>query len=324
MRYTKEMAMKHARRACMAAGASEAMANALAAATVAAEFAGRTTVGLAHLLDYIAAFATGGISGIAWPEISFPAPALIRVDAKGGIAQLGFDLAFDELCTRTNLYGITAFAQENSYTAGELGYYTRRLADMGLVAIAATNGPALMAAKEEGEPVYGTNPISFAAPVAESAPLVIDQASSASAFVNIRLAAEKGESIPEGWAIDHEGKATTDARAALKGALLAFGGPRGANIALMVEVLAAGVTGANWSLDAPSFTDSNHSPGVGIFVVALKPDLLDPLFSSRLKSQIERLREKGIHIPGQNGQKDEIELPQALVEALVGTFQEPA
>ena len=95
--------------------------------------------------------------------------------------------------------------------------------------------------------------MAFAAPVADGPPLVIDQSSSATAFVNIRKAADEGREIPEGWALDATGHSTTDPVQAMKGALLAFGGARGANIALMVEVLAAGLSGANWSLDAPFF-----------------------------------------------------------------------
>jgi len=142
---------------------------------------------------------------------------MIQVDARGGIAQLGFDLAFDELQKRTELYGIAIFSQSSSYSAGELGYYTRRLAEAGLVALAATNGPACVAAGKSAEAVYGTNPLSFAAPAENGGPLVIDQASSATAFVNVRRAAESDEPIPEGWAIDTKGRPTTDANEALKG-----------------------------------------------------------------------------------------------------------
>ncbi|MGL4286580.1 MAG: Ldh family oxidoreductase, partial [Phreatobacter sp.] len=262
-----------------------------------------------------AGFAAGRIVGAAEPDISFPAAALIRADAKGGIAQLGFDLAFAELRTRAETYGITAFAQDNSYTAGELGYYARRLAEAGLVALAASNGPALVTAGGSSEAVYGTNPLAFAVPAGDGS-LVIDQASSATAFVNVRTAAERGEAIPEGWAIDAEGQPTTDARAAVKGALLAFGGARGANIALMVEILAAGLTGANWSLDAPSFAGGSQPPGIGLFVVALKPDLLTAGFSTRLRAQTERLAGKGLHIPGRRPAIDTIELPASLVASV--------
>ena len=146
--------------------------------------------------------------------------------------------------------------------------------------------------------------------------MLIDQASSATAFVNIRQAAETGEAIPPGWAVDAAGRPTTDPRAALTGALLAFGGERGANIALMVETLAAGLTGANWSLDTPSFARGSQSPGVGLLVIALKPDLLAPDFSARLAAHLERLAAKGVHIPGRRPARQDIELPDALLEAI--------
>ncbi|MBN8939360.1 MAG: Ldh family oxidoreductase [Rhizobiales bacterium] len=316
MRLSKYDAWALAHRAAVGAGAAEAVARSLADATIAAERAGRGAVGFAHLVDYLAGFAAGRIPGTVEPVITFPAAALIRADAKGGIAQRGFDLAFAELRSRTAAYGITAFAQENSYTAGELGYYTRRLAEAGLVALAASNGPALVTVAGASTAVYGTNPVAFAAPVQGGAPLVIDQASSATAFVNIRKAAETGETIPEGWAVDAAGEPTTDARAAVKGALLAFGGARGANIALMVEILAAGLTGANWSLDAPSFADGDRSPGIGLFVVALKPDLLAPAFPARLAAQLERLAASGIHVPGSRPAVETIELAPSLMAAI--------
>ncbi|MDT3377503.1 Ldh family oxidoreductase [Labrys neptuniae] len=316
VRLGREAAWTLAHGACRGAGASEVIARSLADAIVAAEWAARPSVGLAHLRDYLAGFTSGRIATNVEPEFDDPALAVIRSDAKGGIAQLGFDRAYRELCSRAGRYGLAVFAQRNSYTTGELGYYVRRLAEQGLVAIAASNGPALMAAALGSEAVYCTNPLAFAAPVAGGPPLVIDQASSATAFVTVRKAAEKGEAIPEGWAVDAQGQPTTDASEAVKGALLAFGGARGGNIALMVEVLAAGISGANWSLDAPRFMTGEKSPGTGLFVLALKPDLLEPDFADRLKKQLERLSGKGVHIPGRKRAEDTIEIPKAVIEAL--------
>lgn len=316
VRLGREAAWTLAHGACRAAGAGEAIARSLADAIVSAEWVGRSSVGLAHLRDYLVGFTSGRIATGAEPELDDPALAIIRSNAKGGIAQLGFDRAFEELCGRAGLYGLAVFAQHNSYTTGELGYYVRRLAENGLVAIAASNGPALMAAALGSEAVYCTNPLAFAAPVAGELPLLIDQASSATAFINVRRAAEKGEAIPEGWAIDAQGRPTIDAREAVKGALLAFGGARGGNIALMVEVLAAGISGANWSLDAPRFMTGEKSPGAGLFVLALKPDLLEPGFAGRLKEQLRRLSGKGVHIPGRKRAGDTIEVPRTVIEAL--------
>ena len=101
--------------------------------------------------------------------------------------------------------------------------------------------------------------------------------------------------------------------AALRGALLAFGGARGANVALMREVLAAGLTAANWSLDAPPFDRGGRSPCAGLLVAAIAPRLIAPDFPQRLRLQLERLAGLGIHIPGRRSGSEEIELPDELV-----------
>jgi LDH2 family malate/lactate/ureidoglycolate dehydrogenase len=312
-RFTLQAATDLAARAIRAAGASEAAALSLARASVSANAHGKGSSGFSHLMDYLAALRAGRIVGDAEPLITSPAPAAIHCDARGGMAQLGFDRAFDSLSERARTFGIALFAQNGSYTTGELGYYPRRLADVGLVAFAATSGPALMTVSGAKAPVYCTNPIAFAAPLDEGPPLLIDQASSATAFVQLRHYAEQGETLPAGWAVDGDGEPTTDPQAALRGALLAFGGARGANIALMVEVMAAGLAGANWALDAPSFLSGDRSPGAGLLVIAITPALLAPDLPQRLRLQLDRLAKLGVHIPGRRAATTEIELPDALV-----------
>ncbi len=287
-------------RACIGVGCDEVNARSLVAATLSAHVNGPVAMGLPHLVDYLNALEAGRINGRARPVLSEPFPATISADADGGIAQTGFDLAFDRLVEKAGTFGLAMFAQLNSYTSGELGYYVRRLAARGLVALAATNGPALMAARPGGSRVYCTNPIAFGAPGGvEGGPdggqIVIDQASSATAFVKLVKAAEAGASIPPGWAVDADGNETTDARAAVEGALLPFGGARGANIALMVELLTAGVAGANWSLDAGDFRDGDRSPAIGLTVIALAPP---QGFATRVAEQSRRLADLGVHIPG--------------------------
>jgi (2R)-3-sulfolactate dehydrogenase (NADP+) len=311
-RFTLDAATALAVRAIRAAGASDEAALSLARATVSANAHGKGSSGFSHLMDYLNALRAGRIVGDAEPLITSPALAAIHCDAKGGIAQTGFDRAFDSLCERSQTFGIALFAQNGSYTTGELGYYPRRLAEAGLVAFAATSGPALMTVAGAKTPVYCTNPIAFAAPLDQGPPLLIDQASSATAFVQLRHYAERGEALPPGWAVDADGQPTTDPQAALRGALLAFGGARGANVALMVEVMAAGLAGANWALDAPSFLSGDRSPGVGLLAIAITPTLLAPDFPQRLRLQLDRLAKLGVHIPGRRAAGAEIELPDAL------------
>nr|BFD40957.1 Ldh family oxidoreductase [Pseudomonas sp. FFPRI_1] len=312
-----------AQRCCLDAGSSQEVAQALAEATVSAQGHGLASVGFEHLVDYLQGFASGRIVGRAKPRVTQVAPAMIRCDARQGIAQLGFEQAFDALCDNARQLGISLFALHNGFTCGELGYYTRRLGGEGLVALAFCNGPPLLTVAGQRQPIYSTNPLAFAAPCGDGRLLLIDQASSATAFVNILKAAEAEEAIPEGWAVDAQGAATLSAREAMHGALLAFGGGRGANIALLVEVLAGGVTGANWSLDAPDFRSGAQSPGSGLLVIAIAPHLLDEQFEARLAQQMQRLATLGVHPPGQakqqawaRAQKEGISLPIGLYKRL--------
>ncbi|RFC66982.1 MULTISPECIES: Ldh family oxidoreductase [Mesorhizobium] len=282
--------------ACHAVGCNDGNAASLVEATLSAHLLGPPAMGLPHFVDYLEAFKGGRIDGRVTPQVTRPLPAIISVDAKKGIAQAGFDLVFSSLVEQTRKTGLALFTQSNSYTAGELGYYVRRLAAEGFVALAATNGPPLMAVASGGQRVYCTNPLAFAAPGGPlGGQIVIDQASSATAFVKLIKAAAAGEAIPEGWAIDASGAPTTDAAAAVAGALLPFGGARGANIALMVELLAAGLSGANWSLDAGDFRSSDQSPAIGLTIIVLAPP---PGFAARAAAQAQRLASLGVHIPG--------------------------
>ena len=113
----------------------------------------------------------------------------------------------------------------------------------------------------------------------------------------------------------------------MHGALLAFGGSRGANIALLVEVLAGGVAGGNWSLDAPDFRSGAQSPGSGLLVITIAPHLLDEQFEARLARQMQRLATLGVHPPGQAKQQawaraqiEGISLPMALYQQMAARF----
>ncbi len=292
-------------RACRTCGASAAMAEALVAASLSAHLAGRPEVGLPHLLDHLDSLLAGRIRGDAMPEISQPAPTMLSVDGGHGIAQLGFDSAFDRLAERAHQLGMALLVQRNIYPAGELGYYVRRLAQAGLLGIAACNAHPLMAANPASGAVFSTNPLAFAAPLPlPRPPLVIDQASSATAFVSILRAEATGSAIPEGWAVDAEGRPTTDPAAARRGALLPAGGYKGANIAPMVEILAAGLSGGNWSLDAGHFLETASPPGATMTVIAIDAEAAAPGFCSRLADQLARLAARGVHVPGSGARPD--------------------
>jgi (2R)-3-sulfolactate dehydrogenase (NADP+) len=194
-------------------------------------------------------------------------------------------------------FGLAAFAQRGAFTCGPLGWFVARLAEPGLVAVATAVSPAVLAAGPGTGRIFGTNPMAYAMPRAGRAPLVVDQASSSTAFVSVRAAADRGDVLPEGWAVDAAGRPTTDPTAALAGALLPFGGYKGANIALLVELLSA-MAGGRWSMDAPPWDSGSQSPEVGMFVLAVNPNLFGDGFPARVQDYLERLTDAGVRVPG--------------------------
>lgn len=302
-----------------AEGAHAATARSLALATVAAEQRGRTEVGAVHLLDYLAALRAGRLDGQARPRVVDARAGALSVDAASGTAQAAFDLACDDLGRRARDCGIAVLSIHTCFTAGEIGHYTTRVAEQGLIAIAGSNSPALMSAFGAKEPVTGTNPLSFALPHPDG-PRMFDQAASATAWVNIREAADRGEPIPDGWALDPQGESTTDAAEGLAGALLPFGGAKAGNIAFMVELLAA-MSGGSFSLDAPAFDTGDASPQVGLFVIAIDPTVFDSRFADRAEAHLRRVAaEHGADFGRRKESRTDIALPSHVYDTLTRTI----
>jgi (2R)-3-sulfolactate dehydrogenase (NADP+) len=150
--------------------------------------------------------------------------------------------------------------------------------------------------------LFGTNPIALAAPRQGQPPLVIDQSSSVIARGEIMLHEQQGKPLPKGWALDGTGKPTTDPKAALHGgSLLPAGGYKGVGIALLVEIMAAGLTGANFSFTASSFANNDGGPPrTGQFFIAIaSTTFAGPGFADRLEELFTRmLAEPGTRLPG--------------------------
>jgi (2R)-3-sulfolactate dehydrogenase (NADP+) len=290
-------------------GASSGVASSVASSCFDAQAESEGSAGFETAAYYCDALNAGRVNGTTLHATTKPTPVMFCVDAQRGFTHPAFDAEFHEFVAATHQYGIALFNLRNGYTSGALGYYVHRLASVGLVAMAFANaGPAVLAPSGGHRPVFCSNPIAFALPRSSGYPLVIDQSSSQTAIVNLRSAAKRGEEIPPHWALDAQGEPTTDPKRALEGVLLAFGGQRGANIALMVELLAAGVTGANWSLDAASFLEGDKNPGAGLLIIALNPALTcDESFSDRTENYLTRIKtEFDAYIPGERRGKNKV------------------
>jgi (2R)-3-sulfolactate dehydrogenase (NADP+) len=251
---------------------SEANASSVARALVAAEADGLKGHGLSRLPSYAAQAISGKVDGFATPTRASPRPALLAIDAAHGFAYPALDLAVADLPTLARREGLAAAAIRRSHHCGAAGHAPERLAERGLVAILFANTPAAMAPWGGSKPVFGTNPIGFACPMADAPPIVVDLSLSKVARGNILAARQRGERIQQGWALDQKGQPTDDPDAALRGTMIPIGEAKGTALALMVELLAAGLTGASFAAESSSFLDAQGPPpGTGQLLLAFDP-----------------------------------------------------
>jgi (2R)-3-sulfolactate dehydrogenase (NADP+) len=253
-------------------GVQRANAISVAKALVAAEADGLKGHGLQRVPTYISMAKSGKAKGDAKPAAARPRPAVLAIDAKDGFAYPAVDLAVKKLPAIARKQGIAAAAIMNSNHCGVAGHHVEKLAEQGLVAMLFANTPAAMAPAGGKTAVYGTNPIAFAAPLAGRAPVVVDLSLSKVARGNLVAARQKGEAIPADWALDPDGKPTTDPAMGIAGTMLPLGGPKGAALAFMVEALAAAVVGTHFAFEASSFLDEKGGPPrTGQLILAIDP-----------------------------------------------------
>ena len=283
------------------AGASPTNAASVARSTVRAERDGIRSHGLMYVPIYAEHVACGKVDGIAIPKVTKPRPGAVCVDAKSGFAHPAIDAGWQQLVEASRTNGVAAMTIKNSYNCGVLGHHAERLAEDGLIGLCFTHAPASIAPIGGKKPVIGTNPFSIAVPDGNGgATLVIDQSASAIAKSEIMLRSRKGEDIEPGWALDENGNPTTDANEALKGSMVPSGGYKGFGAGLLVEILAACMSGANLSKDASPFAGTKGGPpGTGQCFVAFDPGTFSEDFAERLQGLATAITEQGgARLPG--------------------------
>jgi delta1-piperideine-2-carboxylate reductase len=283
-------------RVLTASGLSETNAAIVAHTVVAAERDGTVSHGLFRLPGYLATMRSGWVDGHAVPTITQAAPALLLADARNGFAQVALAAAREPLCAMARDLGMAALCTSNAHHFAALWPDVEPFAEAGLIALTVINSRSRIVAFGGRRKVLGTNPIAFACPRGDGPPMVWDQATSVVAQGEVLRARQAGHAVPQGVGVDAAGQPTVDPAAILDGgALLPFGGHKGATIALMIEVLAAGLTGGRFgfedrSADYPGAQTSN----AGQFVL-----LIDPVrtagagFAGRVDALVEALRDAG-------------------------------
>ncbi len=273
---------------------------------VRADIWGRSTHGVSRLLAYVRGIERGKINPTPSISITRTAMATVTVDGDDGlgpvVAKVGMEHAI--LCAKES--GVGAASVRRGNHAGALGIYTAMAAQEGFVALAFTNAQPAIAPWGGRKAFFGTNPIAMSAGRGDQQ-ITVDLATSVVARGNIILAAKEGKPIPEGWAMDERGVPTTDAKAALSGAVLPMAGPKGYSLALLVEVLAGVLSGSAVGDQVGSiYDDRPEAPDTGMFFLALNPEMFGgrQLFESRLFEMEEEIH----HAPIADG-VDQIYLP---------------
>lgn len=295
----------------------------------AADLRGVDSHGVARLHSYFDMLTNGRINPRPNVRVVRALPAAATVDGDNGLGLVVGPAANEIAMAKAEAVGAAVVSVRNTNHFGIAGYYPVRALERGLIGWAMTNSTALVAPLWGAERMLGTNPIAVAFPAAEEPPVVIDFATSATAYGKIEIAARKGEPIPPGWAVDKDGRPATRPEQMIEGgALLPLGstreagGHKGYCLAALVDVLSCVLSGANWGPFAVPFALRQAVPersvgaGIGHCFGALRIDgFIDPAeFRRQMDDWIRTMRAtkpaegaSGVVIPGDPERQAETE-----------------
>ena len=283
------------------AGAAPTQAAATARALVAADRDDLATHGVSRIPLYVDHLATARVDGSAQPALVHERGGSCLIDVRGGLAYEACEMAVGEAIARARTHGISLVALTNSHHYGAAVYHLEPIAAAGMIGLALTNSPGAINAWGGRRPVFGTNPIAAAFPRAAKPPVLIDLSLTEVTRGKIMIAAKEGRPIPEGWAVDKDGNPTTDAKAALTGSLFAIGGAKGAMLAMMVELLCCGLTGAALAFENDSYFEPGNKPRIGHTLIAIDPGSTagSAVYFERVEALIAAmLADPGVRLPG--------------------------
>ena len=284
-------------------GCDEMNAEAVSKTVTHAERDGSVSHGLFRIPGYTAALRSKKVKGDARPTNHFRTQNAIRVDGDYGFAPTAIQVGIPTLVETTNKHGVGVLAITNTHHFAALWHETEALAEHNLIGIACTAYMPSVAPAGATKPLFGTNPISFAWPRKNNTPVVYDMATASMAMGEVQVAARDGHKVPMGTGLDKNGEKTDDPAAiANGGVLLPFGGHKGSAIAMMVELLAAGLVGDLFSFEAKIADNKDGGPARGgEFIMALSPQLIagDGWNEHAEKFFTEMESMDGVRLPGQ-------------------------
>ncbi|WP_084286457.1 Ldh family oxidoreductase [Halomonas halodenitrificans] len=286
-------------------GFSEEQADALGRTLVAAQLDASHSHGIYRLLGIIDTVRKGGAVADAVPEVADVAPAVVRVDAKGGFSPCAFERGLPHLVTKARDAGIALLAINHCVHSTALWVELERLAEQGLVAIACNPTQAYVAPNGGKQPLLGTNPIAFGWPYPSDAPFIFDFATSTIARGDIELYRREGRAIPEAWGVDRHGAPCSDPAEVLDhGAMTTFGEHKGSALAIMIELMAGPLIGDLLSVESSEHDEGRLGlPYHGELIIAIDPSRLTGQSSTAHMERSELLFDailgQGARLPSQ-------------------------
>jgi len=319
MRKKPQELFRLAREALLRAGAHETMAETAAQHLVRAEEQGLPTHGMSRVPFYCSMLRSGRADGKARPSMAADKAAVCLIDNADGLPYESAAWAIEEVVQRARRNGIGFAGIRNSAHVGVLGIHLLKVAAAGMVGVAFTNSPAAIPAWGGKKALFGTDPVAFAFPRKGAQPIVVDLALTTVTRGKIMVAMQKGEKIPEGWALDRHGKPTTDPKEAIeRGTLFPIGGTKGAMLALAFELVCAALTGAAIGPEADSFfSEQGNKPRIGQAFLAIDPGALAGMekYFERVETVVRcMLADEGVRLPGSKRFASEKKLQREGIE----------
>ena len=285
----------------------------LADSLVHADLRGIHSHGVLRVPDYVKKLTQEGVDPRGRPEVISDSGAAIVVDGGNAMGQIAGRLAVDLAIERAQSVNVALTAVRGSNHCGALDWYTTRAVEHDMIGLAGTNALPTMAPWGGQDKIVGLNPISVAIPAGEMAPLVLDAALGSTAHGKIRVYAQKGYPIPEGWAFDAAGRPTTDAVAALEGLIQPIGMHKGIGLAMMIGILSSVLSGAGYGTESGNMVDGAISGADGQFYMAINVGAFRDI--TEFKAHIDRLARQYLDSRRADG-VDRLYLPGGLENEL--------
>jgi|TARA_B110000438_G_C15819468_1_gene653666 delta1-piperideine-2-carboxylate reductase len=303
-------------------GCDEINAEAVSNTVTFAERDGSVSHGLFRIPGYTAALRSKKAKGNARPTNTFLTQNTIRVDGDYGFAPLAIQVGIPALVETTTKHGVGILTIRNTHHFAALWHETEALAEQNLIGIACTAYMPSVAPAGATKPLFGTNPLSFAWPRKNKTPVVYDMATASMAMGEVQVAARDGHKVPFGTGLNKNGEKTDDPSEITNGGvLLPFGGYKGSAIAMMVELLAAGLVGDMFSFEAKEADNKDGGPARGgEFIMALSPQLIaGDGWNEHTENFFEKMESmEGVRLPGQRRHNNRKDLgPRNINTALV-------